>query len=650
MRKLILIWVLIVVVLVTMTLTLNREVSVFQGIADAREITINNENAVEISRIKVVAGQTVSKGDHLLQLHRPELEMRITELTHSLERIKAQAYADVGSINSQIRQLEAERASTLNRYNSQIEELQARQKLNRELASELKSVNTGQIPKDDHNITRLRISNLKKDLAFALDAIDLRIRLLRNSSDQPVEVQIRSMEEELEILQEEKRKLRVVSPIDGVIGSVNFKEGEKVSPFAPVLTLHTRSPSYIKGFVYEDIFKKVSIGQMVRVTSMADRKSSIEGEVVGIGSRIVLFPERLWKRPDVRLWGIEVQIKIPEHNEFLLGEKVSITPVGPIRKTLFGRLTSFFPPSSHASQPAFSKPAQFYNLKSNLSTTPLEASGVVYFEDIDRYCVISDDTDKDQAILFITDSAGSVTEEVVISGAGKISDMESICTDDDDTLYIAASQSYSKKGNLPDKRKVLLKVVRKGLSFKIKGKVLLHDRFNRWRKTYPEQKAAEFLNHAFQSRTADIEGMFFFENHLCFGFKNPLFDSARSVILSIPPDQLFSDESLKEKSVSVWDTLPLEYAGERHHISDLFYEGHALLVASVNENKEKRVGCVWKYENSRLSLIRSFQSMKPEGVCADSRENIAVVFDNGNKRDSKFTLFDPGKTKPVAEN
>ncbi|MFW5785160.1 MAG: HlyD family secretion protein [Chitinispirillaceae bacterium] len=637
MRNLIVVWVAIVAVLITMTLTLSREVTVFKGIADAREITVNSEKAVEISRIDVVPGQTVGKGDLLVQLRRPELEMRMTELTHSLEQTKAQAHADAGSIASQIRQLRAERASTLNRYNSEIEELQAVQKLNRELTSELKSIKTGHFKKDESNLTQLRIENLNKDLALSLDAIDLRIRHLRKISDQPVEVQIKAMEEELRILEEEKQKLRIVSPIQGVIGSVNFKEGEKVSPFTPIMTLHTKSPSYIKGFIYENVYNKVGIGQIVKVTSVADRQNRIEGEVVGIGSRIVLFPERLWRRPDVQLWGIEVQIKIPEHNSFLLGEKVTIAPAGQIRRSFFAKLFSLISPSGHASEVSRAEQVVFNDLKYDSDGAPLEGSGVVYLEDLDRYCIISDDTDKDRAILFLADSTGCVRENVLIGGAGRISDMESICTGDSNMLFIAASQSYSKKGNLPDKRKVLLRVSRKGSAFTTTGKVLLYDLLDRWRNAYPEEIAAQFLNHAFESRTADIEGMFFSGRDLCFGFKNPLLDSA-SVIIRVSSDQLFSGNDLDQKAVSVWKTVHLEFEQDPHHISDLFYKDGVLFITSVDD-KEGKNGCVWKYNGSGITLVRSFPSTKPEGVCIDSEDNIALVFDNGKKKLSQIAIM-----------
>ena len=53
--------------------------------------------------------------------------------------------------------------------------------------------------------------------------------------------------------------------------------------------------------------------------------NNVEGDVVGVGSRIVEYPVRLRKRQDIQIWGREVLIKIPENNAFLLGEKVRIS-------------------------------------------------------------------------------------------------------------------------------------------------------------------------------------------------------------------------------------------------------------------------------------------------------------------------------------
>jgi hypothetical protein len=65
--------------------------------------------------------------------------------------------------------------------------------------------------------------------------------------------------------------------------------------------------------------------QAVKVTTLAGTGKAVVGEVVGLSSRIVPFPSRMWKMPEMPVYGREVTIKIPEDNPFLLGEMVTIT-------------------------------------------------------------------------------------------------------------------------------------------------------------------------------------------------------------------------------------------------------------------------------------------------------------------------------------
>ena len=43
------------------------------------------------------------------------------------------------------------------------------------------------------------------------------------------------------------------------------------------------------------------------------------------------FPTRMWKMPELPVYGREVTIKIPEENSFLLGEMVAISEEGKIK-------------------------------------------------------------------------------------------------------------------------------------------------------------------------------------------------------------------------------------------------------------------------------------------------------------------------------
>ena len=290
MKKLYFIWIVVLIILVIISLQYKGESTGFYGIADAREVVINSGNPVEIKKIHVVQGQSIKEGDTLVELSRPELDMKINEITNQLRQTKKQKSVKVNSIKAQIK------------------ELQAQYERNKKLTAELKSVkkeNPSTVQDNSQHPILIKIENLKRELQLAASPAQIK--------------------NELNLLMEEKGKLTIFAQINGIIGSVNAKEGEKVSPFTPIITVHTKSPSYVKGYIHEDVYNKVTIGQEVTIASLSDINNSIEGEVVGVGSRIVEYPVRLRKRPDFQIWGREIIIKIPSENNLLLGEKVRIS-------------------------------------------------------------------------------------------------------------------------------------------------------------------------------------------------------------------------------------------------------------------------------------------------------------------------------------
>jgi len=285
------------IAIVAISLNYQGESTSFYGIADAREITINSESPVEIKRIHVMQGQKVSRGDTLVELSRPDLAMEISDNVHMLDEVKAR------------------RAARIQQLRSSIRELKAQYELNKQLTAELKSIkkdSQNSPANSSANPISLKIANLERQLQHELSENNL------------AEAQARRIRDELAMLSEHEKGLVSIAQIDGIIGSVNYKVGEKASPFSPILTLHPKSPSLVRGYIHENVYSRIYVGQLIRVNSLADKSYSIPGTVVGVGARIVEYPVRLRKRQDIQIWGREVVIKIQADNSFLLGEKLSL--------------------------------------------------------------------------------------------------------------------------------------------------------------------------------------------------------------------------------------------------------------------------------------------------------------------------------------
>jgi multidrug resistance efflux pump len=408
MIKLYIVCALVVLALAITTINIRNEASSFYGLAETKEIVVSSETAVEIKKIRITPGQPVKMGDTIVELTSHDLDLRINEISHQLDELKTRSIAHANMTRTEIRQLKNQQEERVAAIKSQIQPMVAQYELNKKLLSGLKSIKPGEMVReekgDTSNPVAIQIENLKKQLEQAVDSSQIQVDRLKNElsyQGDPLADQIRRLTEELKLLNEEKKKLFILSQISGLIGTVYFKDGEKVSPFTPIVTLHTESPSFISGYIHENAYSSIKIGQQVKIQSLAETGVSMTGTVTGIGSRIVEYPIRLRRMPEVQMWGREINIKIPEHNKFLLGEKVIITPLwkqkGIVLHNLFERLLfhTVFADEPSDNSPKIIAESPVMNITSSIKLKRgIEASGLVFLRDFGKYLVVSDETKK----------------------------------------------------------------------------------------------------------------------------------------------------------------------------------------------------------------------------------------------------------------
>lgn len=325
-KLMILLWALAIAGVILVNATFGDYSTVFMGIAESDELEVSYPSPVEIRDISVVPGQEVYEGELLIIVESPELDTRIETVGFQLEEIKARVNISAKETIAQIEQIESQTATKVIDINSQIAQLDAQFQLNKDLTTGLKSINSNQAISDNQNPIKMRILSLKEELSLYQESANTRISQLKaglNSEQNPYEVQVKNLVDELRSLNNEKQKLTSYATISGVIGSINFAKGEKVSPYSPILAIYSKSPSFVKGYLHESVSQNINIGDQLEVQSQQN-SNSVSGTVIGVGSRIIEFPLRLRKNPDVAIWGREVQINIPGDNGFLLGEKVII--------------------------------------------------------------------------------------------------------------------------------------------------------------------------------------------------------------------------------------------------------------------------------------------------------------------------------------
>ncbi|HMA65036.1 MAG: DUF3616 domain-containing protein [Fibrobacterota bacterium] len=297
---------------------------------------------------------------------------------------------------------------------------------------------------------------------------------------------------------------------------------------------------------------------------------------------------------------------------------------------------------SHVSVPADSK-----NIIASpgVTSTPIEASGITYVDNMNSFLIVSDDTEDKRPDIFVMDTSGRITSRQTIKGIDKINDMESVLYAGPDLFYTLTSQSYNKNGKQPLSRTLFVRFNKKGSSFEQTGSVSLCTMLLEAASTSKKEKWAQFILKSSNDQSIDIEGMTIFNDTLLLGFKNPKLDN-RAVILALANfNTLFSTGKIVSNQVSVWRTLPLfdKSSSTFCGISDLAVHGDKLYGVSTGVSSksgiDEDIGLFWKYSPSTDSLviIRNFKGLKPEGVTIYGNPlHYCIVFDNGTKSPSQF--------------
>lgn len=458
----------------------------------------------------------------------------------------------------------------------------------------------------------------------------------------PLMVDISDLREELALLERAKRNLFVFAEVDGVVGAVNYKKGEKVPNFMPLITLSPESPTFVEGFVHESLHTRLEVGRTVTVKPVTSLTKPVQGRIISVGSRIIMMPIRLMHYPNQQVWGREVVVEIPEHSGLLMNEKVQIKPsfemfqlplVIAATESAKANTAAATTPTSTAKHDG--KP-QDLRMPAQLERRyDFEPSGVIYLADVKKFLVVSDDTDKqNSASLFMVDRNGQVEDQTLfIPGVGEISDMESI-SQSGDYVYVMTSQGLNKKGKDKPERNVFIRSKRAGLemtetqvlNFKpMLMKLIANSTDAKLKATFKGAKATDF----------EIESHFVEDDSLYIGFKNPVSKTKETLILVISDvDKIFKTKTLDSAQLVGVKWVDFgQVAGAPHHMSDLIRVKGRMYATTVCHHEG--CGAIWRLTEADGKMtaeqIKAFDDLKPEGIAFDPEDSsFFVTFDLKN--------------------
>lgn len=430
----------------------------------------------------------------------------------------------------------------------------------------------------------------------------------------PLKTEWFDTQREIRLVEDRLKNLFVFAEVDGRVGAVNFKAGEKVSSFAPIVTLLPLQPTYVNGFINENLYSNLELGQPVEVQGTHGK--AVQGQVISLGARIVPIPERLLRIPSLHAWGREVLVQIPPNNTFLVGEKVSV------RKIWSG---SWMPlaqadENKRVDGKTITDPEVLEFPDEITEKFQPEISGMVYIPELKQFVMTSDDYPKDKPFLMLMTVPGKVPRQVLsLEGLEKMEDIESISYHDSN-LYLLSSLTPTKRGKIKKSRQLFAEVKRRGMNFRLEAKVdLLQEIQNALGNTLDADMEVE--GHAIQGKD------------LYLALKNPT-TSGEILILKVAQfEKMFAGLPLESGDVTIARRLQLVLPDKDVEVlvTDLIFVGDDIYLAS--SFKGKTGSGIWRIDNATgaVSLLQEFSRKHLEALgYLPCSHQIYGVFEGGH--------------------
>ena len=293
----------------------------FYGIAENQVRSYSKPYDVMIQHIRVKLGQPVTEGDTLMIFHPRILAYKKEDLAAQSRLLDVSRKSEEFEISQELTLVRQQKNLVLENFKIKREKLISQKKLMDSLSGLFTAVKT-----DDHRLG-LELKTLDEEMAVELKELDQRINRLELSRIQapaPYLEKKSGILLEMNRLGAQQQDLVLVADTDGMIGQLDFREGDPVEAYQSLIRIYSTHPNLVTSYIGEGYLGSVQLEDSVFIQSMSEESFQLKGKILNLGSRITALPDRLKKIPELKAWGREVQIEIPQDNNLIQGEKVKV--------------------------------------------------------------------------------------------------------------------------------------------------------------------------------------------------------------------------------------------------------------------------------------------------------------------------------------
>ncbi len=292
------------------------------GTVEATEINVNAETGGKITEVPVEEGQPVNRGDVLgrldstvqaLQVQQAEAALRAAQeksketKTGTREQLIAQAKAGV----QQIASLQQGAKQSMDNAKDNLDRIQVLVNEGGATSQQLTNART------QYETARAQYEAYAAQKKSAQEQLDLLKSGATQETINIADAGVAQAQASLAIAEALLAKTVLYAPTGGIVNSVNFKQGEYITPGAAVITIINPGDLYVNVYIPEKEIPRVKLGQKAEIFIDAYPGKPFQGIVSFISSKAEFTPKNLQTQEERVNMVFAVKVKIGDSSGHL---------------------------------------------------------------------------------------------------------------------------------------------------------------------------------------------------------------------------------------------------------------------------------------------------------------------------------------------
>jgi multidrug resistance efflux pump len=303
----------------------------FFGSAEVESQVVNSEYAILIQKVFIKAGQNVRKGDTLAWCTRSDfndLNRRSVEKTGEIKQFQTEKQAKMVEITQEVALLEAKKAGSISEVAAQIQLLE----LENGVQTDLRKLISGNANEKTTAPSNLRLEKIKV-LQASIQQIDNQINQQKvlleaqmKANQVIFDAKIALSQQAKGLIQNDQKQFVLIAPVDGFVETVAITPNQVMSARQDLVKISPTKPTRVRGFLNETGDLKCNVGDTIELHSVARPTLKTNGIYLTGNPAVTELPLRLRRYTEIKSWGREVFIQLPDTHRFYIGEKIMMKP------------------------------------------------------------------------------------------------------------------------------------------------------------------------------------------------------------------------------------------------------------------------------------------------------------------------------------